>query len=258
MMRERFLQSIPPQQGRGDTVTLAHPEGSYTQIQENSSTNKKMRRVRRIGRRCGTSQPTPIPLTSKAVAKNTWALRIRQQQVRKYAKAAKPRRTIRTLNRGRKFEEAVSLACSVPSCCVCQDAASSAMAEPSQEPDFDLHADDEPLLVGSDTPSDWPAAMDIRSTSAPTGGDPFSTSRTTAEATMVPSRTAAGKTTVSSRTTAGGAWDHSGLPPIPVIYTMPPCPWRPGPSSHPTFGIASSPARRQLVKPGRPTRVGAG
>ena len=71
-------------------------------------------------------------------------------------------------------------------------------------------------------------------------------------------RTAAGSTTVSSRATAGGARDHSGLPPPSPSFARPPCPWRPGPSSHPTFGTVSSPARRQLVKPGRPTRVGAG
>ena len=62
-------------------------------------------------------------------------------------------------------------------------------------------------------------------------------------------RTAAGSTTVSSRATAGGARDHSGLPPPSPSFARPPCPWRPGPSSHPTFGTVSSPARRQLVEP---------
>ena len=32
MMRRRLLQFIMPQQGRGDTVTLAHPEEPYMQI----------------------------------------------------------------------------------------------------------------------------------------------------------------------------------------------------------------------------------
>ena len=32
-MRERLLQIVTPKQGRGDTVTLAHPEGPHMQIQ---------------------------------------------------------------------------------------------------------------------------------------------------------------------------------------------------------------------------------
>ena len=58
-----------PLQGRGDTITLAHSEGSYMQI------HRRFRRKLnpsgdsfRMGRRCGASQSTPTPPTCKAEA----------------------------------------------------------------------------------------------------------------------------------------------------------------------------------------------
>ena len=72
MMTGRLLQTITPQQGKGDTITLAHPEGPYMQIHRKLRHEpNQFRRIRRVGRRCGTSQPTPTPLTCKVVVDYT-------------------------------------------------------------------------------------------------------------------------------------------------------------------------------------------
>ena len=71
-----------PQQERGDTIRLAHPEGPYIHRQRRHEPNPSVEFGEWI-RRCGVSQPIPTPLTCKAEADYTWTLRIRQQEVQK-------------------------------------------------------------------------------------------------------------------------------------------------------------------------------
>ena len=110
MVRGRLLQIILPQQGKGGIITPAHPEGPYMQIHgklRHELPGKPIQRIRRMGRRCGTSQPTPIPLTCKAVADYTGTRRIKQQQDGK-REQTKQARTTQTVNPGeKKVEEAV-------------------------------------------------------------------------------------------------------------------------------------------------------
>ncbi|MEP2776493.1 MAG: hypothetical protein ABJQ93_11180, partial [Luteolibacter sp.] len=96
----------------------------------------------------------------------------------------------------------------------------------AEQPDFALHADDEPL-------------PDIASTPVPTAGN-----------TPTPSRTTAENTTVLSRTTAGGVRDHSGLPPIPAIYkaSMPMETWAELPSHLRNNLVTGEAATRQACK----------